>query len=234
MYALFAATSLTLVLWWMWPASSMKSAWLDYWRIENISLHGEYPHVSSGELAPILNPILQESFWQLDLQQVQRQIKQLPWIDQVTAKRIWPAEVSITLVEKKPIARWNDTGLVDETGRVFFPPQLHDGVMPHLDKLVRIYADDPEVSADLIGAFIAIRQQLMPLGWEPYSLKLTAAGDFYIETLKGIQIWVGSQEASKRIEDFVLAYNARAEWFKTLQRVDLRYADGFAVSPPIP
>lgn len=62
------------------------------------------------------------TFMTLDVNEVQQQLERIPWLRQVTVRKQWPDELKIHLVEYVPYARWNDSQMVDDAGRVFSLP----------------------------------------------------------------------------------------------------------------
>src|SRR5690606_34339831 len=48
---------------------------------------------------------------------------QMPWVTNTFVRRYWPDRIDITIVEKNAIARWNDQGLLSDSGEIFAPLQ---------------------------------------------------------------------------------------------------------------
>ncbi|AFP85688.1 cell division septal protein [secondary endosymbiont of Heteropsylla cubana] len=54
-----------------------------------------------------------DNFISQNLNQIDEQIKYIPWIKQVNISKKWPNELKIHLVEYMPICRWSDKYLLD-------------------------------------------------------------------------------------------------------------------------
>lgn len=56
-----------------------------------------------------------------DVEQAKAGVESLPWIDQVTIRKLYPDTLQVSVTERKPFAIWQNgatVSLVDETGRV--------------------------------------------------------------------------------------------------------------------
>ena len=59
------------------------------------------------------------NFFQVDVNDVQHQISQLPWIYSVSVRKKWPNELKIYVVDQLPVAQWNGDFLINNEGKAF-------------------------------------------------------------------------------------------------------------------
>ncbi|MEI8663691.1 FtsQ-type POTRA domain-containing protein, partial [Xenorhabdus bovienii] len=91
--------------------------------LSKLVLTGERHYTTNDDVRQaILSLGTPGTFMTQDVNVIQENIEQLPWIRQVTVRKQWPDELKIHLVEYVPYARWNDTQMLDAEGRVFSLP----------------------------------------------------------------------------------------------------------------
>lgn len=191
--------------------------------INTVKIVANYQHVARAELEAVLSKHLSESFFSFHESVLTRELQALDWTEKVKIERMWPDTVKITLIEKAPVAFWNEscitslgevlnTGAADEglnLPRLSGPPQQQKDVLQiyqKLSKLLLVY--------DLYAATLQLRENQ---AWE---LSLT----------NGIQLRLGKRDLEKRLQRFCKAYPAVfADKPDMVQSVDLRYAKGMAV-----
>ncbi|MCF6807982.1 FtsQ-type POTRA domain-containing protein [Thiotrichales bacterium 19S9-12] len=101
--------------------------------IKNVKIDGTYHYVSPKLLQSILSPKISVGFFNIDVDDLQKKLAKLPGVKSASIRRSWPATISVSLVEYKAVAYWNQNELVTGTGKVFSPKVMHDIVnLPHL------------------------------------------------------------------------------------------------------
>lgn len=86
--------------------------------VNAVKITTSYEHISRRQLERILVKYLHSSFFALPVSQLYDELMRLEWAGKVQIDRIWPDSLKINLIEKKPIATWND-GLLTQAGEVF-------------------------------------------------------------------------------------------------------------------
>ncbi len=166
----------------------------------------------------------------LDLARSRAALARVPWVRSVALRRQAPARLEIAIEEHVPIARWNDSGLVNAQGEVFVAD--YDGELPQFDA--------PEGrSADVAARFREWSDALAPLALAVQQVALSARGGWHLRVTGGgtpLAIELGRDEPSERLARFVAAYRttvgALARAGTRVDRVDLRYRNGFAARVP--
>mgnify|MGYP001134322506 CR=1 FL=1 len=192
--------------------------------IEQVNLSTELQQISEEEINRVLQPYIGHSFWRVDLNQIQADLKRLDWVSQAVVKRRWPNQLMISIEEQIPVARWTDRGLINHKGDVFYPRRLHT-----FDAYVRL--EGPLENAPQILAQLAQFQTMLDkLNWSILALTQAPEGGWQIDILDGPQLWLGEKDHHQQLTRFVRAYGQlKASLRKSTQVYDLRYSNGFSV-----
>ncbi|BET97937.1 cell division protein FtsQ [Xenorhabdus taiwanensis] len=165
------------------------------------------------------------TFMTQDVNVIQEQIEQLPWIRQITVRKQWPDELKIHLVEYVPYARWNDTQLLDAEGRVFSLPieRSANGQYPML------YGPEGKEKETLneyhtMATFLEKHQMKLK------AVIMTARNAWQLILDNDIRLELGNRDKMKRMKRFVELYPVLLKnTEKRVAYVDLRYDSGAAV-----
>jgi cell division protein FtsQ len=159
---------------------------------------------------------------------IQQQIERLPWIKQVSVRKQWPDELKINLVEYVPVARWNDSHMVDATGVSFSVPASHVGK----ETLPMLYG--PEGSEnEVLAGYHTMSDVLKANKFTLKVASMTARRSWQLVTSDDVRIELGRSDTMKRLNRFIELYpDLQQQGQSQNQRityVDLRYDSGAAV-----
>jgi len=87
--------------------------------ISSLNITGEIRYTQRSEIVTALENINLSNFFQVDVNEVQDKIEQLPWVYSVSVRKQWPDELKIYLVDQTPVAVWNGDFLINSHGNVF-------------------------------------------------------------------------------------------------------------------
>ena len=90
-----------------------------YFPVKEVRIEGDLQRVSSKELQSVAQKYIRGNIFSSDLNGAQQAFGKLPWIDKAIVRRRLPDKVEIILTERIPVARWKDSGLVDNNGNIF-------------------------------------------------------------------------------------------------------------------
>lgn len=193
--------------------------------VERITVTGKLQRTQTEAVRELVQPALVGGFLNADLEQIQRQLQTLPWIHTVAVRRRWPSALEIEVVEQLPIARWGDGGFINHEGEVF--QSNREGLGEALPRL----EGPPGSARELIVNYQLLSELLQPLALEMRELTLDERGHLWVMLQGGIELALGSTSVVERVQRFVAVYDTElAARVDQLQRVDLRYESGFAVT----
>jgi len=166
-----------------------------------------------------------ENFFSLPLETLHESLQNFGWVEHVDVRRRWPGVVELGFVEIKPVAVWNGERLISEEGTRFVGVDKYDieqlpklsGPNGQYDEVLQMYHRMNAIlaAADLRITSIAVDAR--------FTAKLTLN--------KSIDVVVDRHHNDSKLERFVGLYQRTlANNEKPIKRVDLRYADGMAVT----
>ncbi len=172
----------------------------------------------------MLSDYLNASFFALPVRRLHEDLLALDWSECVYIERIWPSTLKITLVEKSPVAVWNDA-LMTDTGDLF-----NVGKDPVETPLLPRLSGPTHQQTDVLQIYQKLSKLLSTYGLHATSLQLHDNQAWDLTLTNGIQLRLGKRDLEKRLLRFCKAYPAVfADKPEQLTSVDLRYARGMAV-----
>lgn len=87
--------------------------------VEHIIVAGKLEHTKTAALEDRVRPALVGGFLNADIEYIQEQLENLPWVHEASVRRRWPNALELHIVEQLPIARWGDDGFLNHEGVVF-------------------------------------------------------------------------------------------------------------------
>ena len=87
--------------------------------IKKISISGSFEYLDQQEIESALRRYIGAGFFSLDIHQVQRRLHENPWTESVSVRRVWPDQLKVAIVEKKPVARWDEHHLLSDKASVY-------------------------------------------------------------------------------------------------------------------
>lgn len=192
--------------------------------VTRVQVQGRFQRVSPLEVQQSVEAFAIEGFLSIDLEAVKRSIESLPWVDSVRVERSWPNGIRLNVTEQVAAARWGDSGLLNTRGELFvrdaprIPPELPrlDGPEGAESRVARLYLDT--------------YPQLLAIGLRLTRVRLDARGAWELELANGVQVRLGRQDVTARLERFLdIASQLIATRQGDVAYVDMRYSNGFAV-----
>tara|TARA_R110001599_G_scaffold65838_2_gene185901 strand:- start:153074 stop:153892 length:819 start_codon:yes stop_codon:yes gene_type:complete len=193
--------------------------------VQHITVTGELEHTRTDLVQDMVQPALVGGFLRADLQRIQAQLEELPWIYQATVQRRWPNALEIHVIEQLPIARWGESDFLNHEGEVFRSSSSKEWqTLPQLR--------GPEGSAKaLVAGYQRIVEILRPLHLAVVQLAVDERGQVAVVLEGGMQLLLGSEDFLERMHRFVAIYRSELGTRATeVVRVDLRYETGIAVA----
>src|SRR3990167_8742952 len=91
----------------------------NWFLIDRVTITGNINHVSAQQFSYIAENRLEGNLLTLDIDSLQEEFRQIPWVKEVTVSREFPDSITVSLTEYNAIARLVDNGLVTQDGQVF-------------------------------------------------------------------------------------------------------------------
>jgi len=191
--------------------------------ISTVKIAANYQHITRKQMEEVLSNYLGASFFSLPAGRLHTDLASIDWTEQVNIERIWPDTLKITLVEKAPVAIWNDS-LMTEDGHLF-----NIGKEQNITTIPKLSGPDHQ-QMDVLQIYQKLSKLLTAYGLQATSLQLRENQAWELSLANGVQLRLGKRDLEQRLQRFCKAYPAVfADKPEQLSSVDLRYARGMAV-----
>jgi cell division protein FtsQ len=181
-------------------------------------------HTTREQLDAIVAHELRGNFFTLDLDSARAAVSKLPWVRNVRLRRAWPDVLEVAIEEHVPLARWGDVALVNTHGELFEAASA---------RRLPLFTGPEGTQAEVRERYAAFRAALTAIGREPVEVNLSSRRAWQIKLDDGNLLELGRADPLPRLERFVAAYpRLAAQLPLQARRIDLRYANGFAVRVP--
>ena len=171
------------------------------------------------------------TFFTMDLDRARAALAQVPWVRRASLRRQWPQRLEVTIEEHEPLARWNDDALIDVDGEVFSAD--YDGELPQFDG-PDAHARGGGRALSRVGCARSLRCRSPCRRSAVAARRLARSRD--TDRPGALDIELGRDEPGERLARFVAVYErtigALLRAGTRIDRVDLRYRNGFAARVP--
>ena len=193
--------------------------------ITAVKFIGQRHYLSHESLQDAVLPHAQSGFFGLKVGALQKQLLGLPWLKQVQVRKVWPNQLIITFVEHQPVARWGETGLLSQSGVLFFP-HLRKGEFGQLPLLQGPISRRPEIWQQ----YLVMNKTLSSAHLHIQRLMVAQRGSWDVQLSNGILVFLGTNDILSRLDQFLGAYQ-RDLHLKDAQiaYADMRYTSGMAI-----
>jgi len=224
--ALLAASGMLLA-----GALALRFAHSPRFDLVSIEIAGDVRHTSRAAVRGAIAGHLQGNYFTIRLDQVRRAFESLPWVAQVSVRRIWPNRLRVTLTEHRVLGQWSDGRLVSDAGVLFVanPAEAEsDGPLVNFD-------GPPDLAQEAVQRLRSFQSQLARLRLRVTAVHVSERASWSLTTEPRMQIELGRDDppgrTQRRLEAIVSAYPfvlARLDGVPA--RIDARYGNGFAAA----
>lgn len=212
---------------WRWLCNAQR------FPIRHAQVEASFEHMDQPAYQTVIAPFLSEGFFGINIKVLKQKLYQLPWVADVSVRRMWPDAVKVSVVEKEPVAVWNQKQLITADDVLFSPEDQQ--LVEAAKKLPQLTGPVGE-EARIMSTYVALREALKPIGLDMTGLSCESDG-FWIMQIGELSVTIGNlapPDLLTRVQQFARFYPAFAEHRKyhhaKIRHIDLRYPDGFAAS----
>lgn len=192
-----------------------------YFPVKQVKIEGEIQRTGGKQLQAVAQKYIRGNIFRADLNGAQEAFAKLPWVDKVTVRRRLPDTVEIDLVERIPVARWKESGLIDSNGSLFNAAT---------DEKFPVFSGEPGTGKIMVKHFNEFNAILKPLGLAVAELEYSPRSAWTVGLDNGISVRLGRENETKRLQRFAEMWPGILQAQQgNLAYVDMRYRDGFAV-----
>ena len=197
----------------------------DNFPITRVNVEGGFQYVSPEEVRAAVMPFVGSGFFQLDVDSIKLTLGEMPWVDAVVVRKVWPDTVFVHVKEQSALARWRDNGLLNRRGESFYPAL--DTIDKSLPLLVGPDGSENQVSDQYKTTAALLRNVDIRLVRVDY----TARGSWQLEFDGGQVVMLGRENVDQRMHRLAGLYHEleESQLNASLVTVDMRYDTGIAV-----
>lgn len=202
------------------------SAWLhDEQRlpIQEILIAGEHQFIDDERLRSKIKQEFPGSFFEIEVNEVQRIVEQFEWVEQASVRKDWPNKLKIYVVEQQAATIWNDDLVLSAKGIVFAPANVEQ----LKTSLPKLYGPGGSEQTALQG-YRVMQQLLASLGLSIDELFLSERFAWQVILNNEVKVNLGRSQFVDKMQRFVDLYPLLSKQEKALAYADLRYDTGLA------
>lgn len=175
--------------------------------------------VDAEQIEAVVRNELRGNFFTVNLEESRQAFEKLAWVRKVSVRRQFPWRLEVSLEEHQALASWNGVELVNTYGEVF--KAATNQILPG-------FIGQPDTAGEVTQMYAAFSNQLTPLEQQITLISLSPRHAWQLRLSNGMLLKLGREQAQQRLARFVMV-SPWSEIGGTVQYVDLRYRNGFAV-----
>lgn len=204
---------------WMWQVAQNPSAF----PIQTIQIRGQLSHVPASDIQKMIQNHLTGNFFTLQTSRVREKILALPWIVSVSFRRIWPDILRVHIAEQTPVARWEERGLMNASGQIFYPD------INTIPNNLPIFSGPIDQTKIMLAFYHVVTDLLKPLNLSVVRVNLSDRQSWDVQLDNQIIVTLGREDALKRLKRFIAIYPTFMQTaHQPISSIDLQYPNGLA------
>jgi len=192
--------------------------------IKQIQALGTFNHIDEDMLRRVVAKTVRGGYFTVNVDEVQRAVKAIPWVANDSVRRVWPDTLAITVTEQQTQAEWAKGGLVNQQGVLFFPQR---NTYP---KGLPVFDGPVGAERNLTEIYQMAKAIIEPLQLHILRIKMDSRRAISLVLSNNIEVVLGRDDTRSRLERFTRVYHKLlAQRANDIASVDLRYSNGMAI-----
>lgn len=193
--------------------------------VKQVSVEGPFEYVSRDRIMEIITGEIDDELVRLDIGGLKQALERESWIERATVARRWPDGLHVKVEEQVPIARWGESGFLNQRGRVV-EVDSHE----LLDGLPWLFGREQD-SEKIMRQYQAIGELLRSRNLALDKLHIDDMGTWRLTLRGGVELVLGDYEIQEKMQQFFYVYDHYlVDVFAAVVSIDMRYANGLAVA----
>ena len=197
----------------------------DFLPIKHVRVEGEFHQLAPDRLEAIVTDTVRGGFFNVNVDVIQKVLLKDPWVYQVTVRRNWPDSLTVQVVEQTAIAQWGRLGLINPDGKLFKPEAYT------FPQGLPILIGPEHTHSQMFAQLQKIRAVLKDTRFKISEVTLNERRSWTVQLTGGPLLVLGRKNVLKRLQRVAkFITSGVAVNLEDMEKVDLRYTNGFAVS----
>jgi cell division protein FtsQ len=190
-------------------------------RIEKFHILGELTAREQLKVTDTLRELNLGGILSADLVRVRERLEEMGWARDISVRRVWPNTLEVAMLKESPVAHWGENKFVSASGNMLELPDEY----PELPRFeVRVSSPREAMKVYRLVSHLAVESRL-----QVTSLKQDSQGGWNLSFHNGIDIFLGTERLSERMQRFNRVYRELRDGDSAIAYMDLRYNNGVAV-----
>ena len=189
-----------------------------------VEINGDFIHLKEKNLEQQVSSLINDGFFTIDMKILRKEIMKIPWVAEVSIRRVWPDTLQMHIKEHTPLAFWGNLSYISKRSNIFSPREIHlKGNLP-------IFYAKNEDAEKIVSFYLNFRPVLNKKNLFIKELILNDRQEWKIIFSNNLKLALGRENVNDRITNFTSIYPKLLENFSRFpEQVDMRYEHGFAV-----
>ncbi|MCF6202269.1 MAG: cell division protein FtsQ/DivIB [Methylococcaceae bacterium] len=193
--------------------------------IKYVRIEGTFQYIEKNKIKQVLKGQVNNGLYNANIKNIQQSVADLPWVNSVKVKRVWPDAIEIKITEQVPIAKWYSTELVNKNGDIFKPDNLNN--FEHLPMIAGNTGNEKKLLETMADLTIDLKEHNMKLT----EFQVSNRRAWTIKIQNGMELILGRNEPFKNLQRFLKTRHLLGkEQLAKIKVVDLRYPNGYALA----
>jgi cell division protein FtsQ len=191
--------------------------------VKVVRIDGQLQRLQKADLERVVAAELHGGFFSIDVAAMRSAAQELPWVDRVDVRLVWPETLQMNVTEQQPLVRWQEDKLLNIRDEMFKP------AASEIPEGLPVLSGPDGSEAEVAARYRELKAELALLGLVVTKVVLDARRAWTVATDSGLVIKLGSKDSAARLARFIRIYPALQGEQREMMQVDLRYPNGFAV-----
>jgi cell division protein FtsQ len=206
-----------------------ESGFKDIVPIENVEIEGFYENISLNDLRDKVVSVLEGGYFTVDLEVVRNALLDLPWVEDASVRRQWPAGLHIKVIEKQAVAYWGENTMLSNRGELFTPLMIvKNKPLPKLHGPEGLHKKVWDFLMEANNGFNEIGLEINRLALDErraWTLVIANRG-----ITQEVVVRLGREDTANRLDRFVRVFaDDTILDLNDIAVIDMRYPNGFAM-----
>lgn len=193
----------------------------NWFEIEKVTVTGNMEHINQNELSSLAQNDVHGNLFTLDINDLQDEFRQIPWVKHVTISREFPTGISVGLTEYSAVAKIGGRKLISADGKIFKGTESSD--LPVFDAPMQNISE-ALIDYQLIGRILNKREVRVE------SLSINGLGITKIDFSNNLKVIICGTEIENQLKLLDQYWDKLYELNPGLNYVNMCYKNALAIN----